>query len=195
MQNLIHALYTHIYTPQLRQVSITLLQKQGERSSERDMVEKGRWIEVLKKMMHHHTFTLFPRLLRVWGREFVCVCVCACHHNFLHAFKCACRCVEVRDVGYVTVDLRVCVCKNADTMFKQWVGWGVGRRGGSSLLVPAISERANFHLKEHSAPLFLSFCSLSASSPPLSSSISMYFRECHLSDFSFGHASVSLFSQ
>lgn len=58
------------------------------------MLKMGRWMEVLKKMMHHHTFTLFPisggwRGVSVsviskflhgpWDDSYVkteCVCVC-----------------------------------------------------------------------------------------------------------------------
>lgn len=47
-------LYTHKYT------SSCLPEIKGVKSREKDTVGKERWIEVLKKMMHHHTFTLFP---------------------------------------------------------------------------------------------------------------------------------------
>ena len=94
------------------------------------MERKGRWIEVLKKMMHHHTFTLFP-VSGGCGRASVCMCVIS---KFLHAFKCVCRCVHAK-------------------MLTERSSSRVGG-GGSSLLVPAISRRANFHLKEHSAHLF-----------------------------------------
>lgn len=34
--------------------------KSRKKSCERDIKKKRRWIEVLKKMMHHHVFMLFP---------------------------------------------------------------------------------------------------------------------------------------
>ena len=57
------------------------------------MVRKGRWIEVLKKMMHHHTFTLF---LVSGGFGRVCVCACVCVSSVS-------SCMDVWDDGYVNI--------------------------------------------------------------------------------------------
>ena len=72
------------------------------------------------------------------------VCVCECVSSVS-------SCMDVWDDGYVNIVCE-CVCVQ-----KCWHYFQVVGGGGSSLLVPAISERANFHLKEHSAPLCLPF--------------------------------------
>jgi len=64
---------------------------------------KGRWIEVLRKMMHHH-----PLTLGVCESESVCVCVSSVTSSML--FKCVCRCVRMIDIGTLRVCVRVCVC-------------------------------------------------------------------------------------
>ena len=70
------------------------------------------------------------------------------------------------------VCVRVCVCVCVRGGVKCWCyvdvagARGLGGGWGSSLLVAAISARAHFHLKEHSAPLFLPF----STSPPMSAS-------------------------
>lgn len=62
--------------------------------------------------------------------------------------------MDVWDDGYVNI-VCVWVCVHAKMLTLRWSSPMGG--GGSSLLVRAISERANFHLKEHSAPLCLPF--------------------------------------
>lgn len=75
------------------------------------MERKGRWIEVLKKMMHHHTFTLFPisgGCEEVKGeRESERV-------SSVRFYMLICMCMEVWDANIVCVR----TCKNADTTFK-----------------------------------------------------------------------------
>lgn len=121
---------------------------------ERDMVREGRWIEVLKKMMHHHTSTLFF-ISGGRGRVGVSMRVTS---KVLHAFKCLCRCVEVWGDGFA------CACKML-TPHLSWVCVCVCLEGGgdSSLLIPATSE-SQF-------PLFSSFPSF-----PLFPSISLHVR-------------------
>lgn len=77
-------------------------------------------MEVLKKMMHHHAFTLLPVS---GGRRRVSVCVCLSSVS---------SCMDVWDDGYVNIEcVRVCVraCENADTTFKYSQGLGVGGGG------------------------------------------------------------------
>lgn len=59
------------------------------------MLKMGRWMEVLKKMMHHRTFML---LLVSGGRRRVSVCA---------RLSSVSSCLDVWDDGYVNIE---CVC-------------------------------------------------------------------------------------
>lgn len=124
----------------------------GATSGERE--PQRRWMEVLKKMMHHHTLTALcvsAESVRQRARE---------------------RVVITKLLRGGRARRGSCVRQSADGTFKS-----SGR--GSSLLAAAISERANFHLKEHSAPL-----------PPPAPSPSSLFTVRHLSHLSPSSAAV-----
>ena len=60
-------------------VSIIPLAVKGVKIWETDVVSKGRWIEVLKKTMHHHTFMPFTNSGGHERAVRICVCICVCH--------------------------------------------------------------------------------------------------------------------